>query len=115
MSGIVIEKMKDKNYENNILVKVLLYYMKNIDEDVLHLDHWGCFPLDVLTTYWFKYAGDEYQLSVVHDLDSNLKTVYVDKWENEESYCLGSIALTCKEDETPDHKYTIKIEDIDFQ
>lgn len=115
MSEIVIEEMKDKKYEDNFLVKVLLYYMKNIDEDVLHMGHWGPFPLDVLTTYWFKYAGGEYQIGVVHDVESDFKTVYVYKWENEESYCLGSIALICKEEETHDHKCTIKIEDIDFQ
>ena len=68
---------------------------------------------------WFKYNGEEYELSVVHDLDTDMKTVYVyrleGKLEADESYCLGSIALICKEEETPDHKYTIKIEDIDFQ
>ena len=54
MSEIVIEEMKDKKYEDNILVKVLLYYMKNIDEDILHLDYWGSFALDVLTTKWLS-------------------------------------------------------------
>ena len=116
MSEIVIEEMKDKNYEDNILVKVLLYYVKNIDDVVfrLHLHHWEYLVLKY-STDWFKFDGDVYSLKVVHVEKSDLKTMYVYKLEGEESYCLGSIALICKEDETPDHKYTIKIEDIDFQ
>ena len=121
MSEIVIEEMKDKNYEDNTLVKVLLYYVKNIDDEVLrlHLHHQEYLTLNEYSTDWFKFDGNVYSVTVVHDEKSDLKTIYAYKLEGEESYCLGIIALTCKEDETPDHKYTtkytIKIEDIDFQ
>ena len=115
MPEIYIEEMKDKNYEDNILIKVFLYYMENIDDAILNSQKYESLAIDTLSTDWFRFDGAVYSLTVVYVHDSKLKTVYVNKFENEESYCLGSIALVCKEKANSDHKYTIKITDIDFQ